>query len=75
VFHLLEQAGFDISTRNHAGAIPAVDLAEAIKGLVSTLPASLAAVDTFRLSVRDLIHSGGGQAASTMRLRDALCAR
>lgn len=63
----LAAAGFDVVTRNHAAAILAGDFAEETAGLVRTLL-------SFRLTPRELIASGGGQAAPTLRLRDALYA-
>ena len=67
MFTVLSAAGFDVATRNHAQAILAGDFAEEIEGLVSALL-------SFRVAAREIIRSGGGQAASTMRLRDALYA-
>ena len=61
----LRDAGFDLLTRSHAGAILAHDFPDAVAGLVEALTA-------FRLTARELVGSGGGQAAGTMRLRDAL---
>ncbi len=61
----LRQAGFDVATRNHASAILSEDFGLALEGLVGTL------LD-FRISAKEIIGSGGGQATSTMRLRDAL---
>ena len=68
MFHALSAAGFDIATRNHAQAILAGDFADEVAGLVNALL-------LFRIPARELIRSGGGQAASTMRLRDALYAK
>lgn len=65
MFQVLERAGFDITTSNHARAILTGDFPEAADELVSALI-------RFRLTARDLIQSGGGQAESTMRLRDSL---
>jgi len=64
----LRTAGFDIATRNHALAILQGDFPE-------VLPELAGALTDFRIPARDIIRSGGGQAASTMRLRDALYAR
>lgn len=61
----LKAGGFDIASRNHALAILAGDFPEAVEGLIGALL-------SFRLGPREIIQSGGGQAASTMRLRDAL---
>ncbi len=63
----LRAAGFDVEARNHAGAILAGDFAAELEQLAGV-------VAGFRLTPRDIIASGGGQAASTMRLRDALYA-
>lgn len=68
MFHLLKTAGFDIEARNHAGAILAGDFAEQMESLASALL-------EFKISAREFIQSGGGQAESTMRLRDALYAK
>lgn len=65
MFHELEAAGFDVATRNHAGAILAGDFTDHVQDLTTALLG-------FRLSAREIIQSGGGQAESTMRLRDAL---
>jgi hypothetical protein len=65
MFHVLKASGFDIDTRNHARAILAGDFGDEIEPLISVLLG-------FRLSARELIQSGGGQAESTQRLRDAL---
>jgi len=67
MFHVLKAAGFDVATRNHAQAILAGDFACETEELVSSLLG-------FSISARELIQSGGGQAQSTMRLRDALYA-
>ncbi len=64
----LRDAGFDIATRNHALAILQGDFPDVLPDLV-------AALTGFRIPARDIIRSGGGQAASTMRLRDTLYAR
>ena len=65
MFGALAASGFDLASRNHALAILAGDFPEAVEGLI-------AALLSFRIPARELIRSGGGQAASTMRLRDAL---
>ena len=65
MFHVLRAAGFDVATRNHAAAILSGDFPDAVEGLISALL-------EFRILPRELVRSGGGQAASTMRLRDAL---
>jgi hypothetical protein len=64
----LAAAGFDIATRNHALAILKGDFPEVLPELADALTG-------FRIPAREIIQSGGGQAASTMRLRDALYAR
>jgi len=68
VITALRTAGFDIATRNHALAILQGDFPD-------VLPELAAALTGFRIPARDIIRSGGGQAASTMRLRDALYAQ
>lgn len=65
MFDTLRQAGFDIETRNHAEAILSGDFPEVAAHLTDVLAA-------FEVAAREIIGSGGGQAASTMRLRDAL---
>lgn len=65
MFDALIAAGFDLRTQNHARAILAGDFAQEIEALV-------AALLSFRITAREIIQSGGGQATSTMRLRDAL---
>ncbi len=63
----LRAAGFDVAARNHAEAILLGDFAPDLAALCDTLLG-------FRLTAREIIASGGGQAASTMRLRDGLYA-
>lgn len=65
MFHLLKRAGFDIETRNHAEAILKGDFPDIVDDLAAALLG-------FELFAKEIIRSGGGQAASTMRLRDAL---
>jgi hypothetical protein len=65
MFAALRTAGFDIETRNHAEAILAGDFPDEAATLVTALM-------THRMTARDIIQSGGGHAASTMRLRDTL---
>ena len=65
MFHRLRAAGFDIETCNHASAILAGDFAPETEALCTALL-------EHRMTSRDIIRSGGGHAASTMRLRDAL---
>jgi hypothetical protein len=67
VFEALAAAGFDVATRNHAGAILAGDFADEARGLEEALA-------RFRMTAREVIQSGGGHAEPTMRLRDALVA-
>ena len=64
-FSVLRAAGFDVQTRNHAEAVLSGDFADEIEPLV-------AALLRFEISAREIVGSGGGQAQSTMRLRDAL---
>ena len=68
MFHVLRAAGFNVEARNHAAAILTGDFSEVVQGLVSALL-------EFRVSAKELIQSGGGQATSTMRLRDGLFRR
>ena len=68
MFQPLIDAGFDVTTRNHAAAILAGDFAAEARALTDTLLA-------LGMTARDLIRSGGGQAKSTIRLRDALYGR
>lgn len=65
MFHLLRSAGFDIETRNHAEAILKGDFPDVVDDLAAGLLG-------FELPAKEIIKSGGGQAASTMRLRDGL---
>lgn len=65
MFHVLDLAGFDLETRNHATAILSGDFSEPVDGLVSALLG-------FRIEAREIIQSGGGHAEITMRLRNAL---
>lgn len=65
MFQLLRNTGFDLDMRNHAQAILTTDFAEEMNTLVQALLA-------FKISAPEIIQSGGGQAASTMRLRDSL---
>jgi len=65
MFQVLRAAGFDIRAQNHAEAIMAGDFPETVENLISVLLG-------FRMRAREIVQSGGGQAASTMRLRDAL---
>ncbi len=65
MFGRLRAAGFDIATRNHAGAILSVDFPGETAELIDALAA-------FRLGMGELIGSGGGEAPSTQRLRRGL---
>lgn len=65
MFGALRSAGFDVETRNHAEAILSVDFPAQAAELIEAL-------SEFRLSVAELIGSGGGEAASTQRLRRRL---
>lgn len=65
MFEALRAAGFDIETRNHAGAILAGDFAAEAAELI-------AALLKVRIPARELIASGGGEAASTQRMRREL---
>ncbi|MGB0496853.1 MAG: BglII/BstYI family type II restriction endonuclease [Rubricella sp.] len=63
----MHRRGFDILTKNHAEAILANDFSSETRALVSVL-------EDFRISVSELIAGGGGEAASTQRLRRSLAA-
>lgn len=65
MFDSLRDQGFDIEARNHAEAILSVDFPDVASELITVL-------SEFEIAAREIIGSGGGQAASTMRLRDAL---
>lgn len=65
MFDRLRAQGFDIEVMNHAEAILSVDFPHVAADIVQVL-------SDFQLDAREVIGSGGGQAASTMRLRDAL---
>lgn len=67
MFERLIDAGFDLAIRNHAGAILAVDFPDIAKELEDAL------LDV-SIPVEELVGSGGGEAASTQRLRRALYA-
>ena len=64
-FAVLRSAGFDVQTRNHAEAVLSGDFASEIEPLIGALL-------RFEISAKEIVGSGGGQAPSTMRLRDAL---
>ena len=65
MFEALKATGFDLNARNHAAAILATDFGEQVERLIASLL-------EFRIDARDIVKSGGGHAASTMRLRDRL---
>lgn len=67
MFQRLADAGFDLAIRNHAGAILAVDFPD----IAEELEDALLAVS---IPVEELVGSGGGEAASTQRLRRGLYA-
>ena len=61
----LRQAGFDVLTRNHAGAILAHDFPAETGELVEALAG-------YRIALPELIGGGGGESGQTQRLRNAL---
>lgn len=65
MFERLTATGFDIETRNHAGAILSVDFPE-ISGELE------AALLHLSIPAEELVGSGGGEAQSTQRLRKRL---
>lgn len=65
MFERLIDAGFDIAIRNHAGAILSVDFPDIAAELENAL------LDV-KIPVEELVGSGGGEAASTQRLRRKL---
>lgn len=67
MFERLRQLGFDVLAKNHAEAILAGDFPDVAQELVEVL-------SDFEVQAQEVVGSGGGQAASTMRLRDALYA-
>lgn len=67
MFEQLRQQGYDVETRNHAGAILSVDFPEIAGELESAL------LD-LSIPAEELIGSGGGEAPSTQRLRKRLYA-
>jgi len=64
----LSGMGFDVDTRNHAEAILVRDFPVPLGELCDALA-------TFTIDDVELIRSGGGEAASTQRLRHALAAQ
>ncbi len=68
MFNALRNTGFDVETKNHAEAILSVDFPDVAADLVEVLSG-------FEIEAREIVGSGGGQAKSTMRLRDALYAK
>lgn len=67
MFEGLLAKGFDIETRNHAGAILRSDFPDAVREIETALLA-------VSIPAEELIASGGGEAQSTQRLRRALAA-
>lgn len=65
MFQRLVDAGFDVAIRNHARAIMSVDFPAQAKELEEAL------LDV-RIPIEELVGSGGGEAASTQRLRKTL---
>ncbi len=65
MFEQLRHTGFDVETRNHAGAILSVDFPDISGELESAL------LD-LGIPAEELIGSGGGEALSTQRLRKRL---
>jgi hypothetical protein len=65
MFDQLYKNGFDVGTRNHAGAILSVDFPEIAGELESAL-------QDLSIPAEELIGSGGGEAPSTQRLRKRL---
>lgn len=65
MFEDLRSIGFDVEVRNHAASILAGDFPTETQTLITALR-------EHRMTARDIIQSGGGHAASTMRLRDSL---
>lgn len=65
MFERLVAAGFDVAIRNHAGAILTVDFPDIAKELEDALM-------EVSIPAEELIGSGGGEAASTQRLRRRL---
>lgn len=67
MFEELENRGFDLVVRNHAGAILSVDFPNVAEELIGAL------LD-LSIPAEELIGSGGGEALSTQRLRRRLYA-
>ena len=65
MFERLVAANFDVAIRNHAGAILTVDFPDIAKELEDALM-------EVSIPAEELIGSGGGEAASTQRLRKRL---
>ncbi|EPX81524.1 BglII/BstYI family type II restriction endonuclease [Litoreibacter arenae] len=65
MFDGLRAKGFDVLAKNHAEAILQGDYPEVASQIIEVLAA-------FTIEAKEIVGSGGGQAASTMRLRDAL---
>ena len=64
----LEKAGFSVHGVNHAQAVLTTDFPEPLEELCGVL-------STFRITDVELIKGGGGEAASTQRLRRSLTER
>ena len=65
MLHRLREQGFDVMVSNHAEAILSVDFATETAELVTVL-------SEVRLEAAELLGSGGGEAASTQRMRRRL---
>lgn len=61
----LRERGFDVLARNHAEAILSLEFSDQLAALVGVLR-------DFKIEAKEIVGSGGGQARSTMRMRDAL---
>jgi hypothetical protein len=65
MFEALQDKGFDVAIRNHAGAILSIDFPEVAEELEKALL-------EVQIPAEELIGSGGGEAQSTQRLRRRL---
>lgn len=61
----LQDLGFDVLTRNHAGAILAHDFPGELAEVVGALSG-------YRIGMREIVGGGGGESGQTQRLRHAL---